>query len=76
LTIQIDAASDAFRSWAMDGRATLAMAPSRTARVMPRPMETMAHYRLGTGNPSWLTEAEAVWVSDMIAERRLLAKVA
>lgn len=43
---------------------------------MPRPMETMAHYRLGTGNPSWLTEAEAVWVSDMIAERRLLAKVA
>lgn len=42
LTIQIDAASDARRSCAMVGSATLAIAPSSTASVMPSATQTIA----------------------------------
>ena len=42
LTIQIEAASDACRSRAIVGSATLAMAPSSTASVMPSATQTIA----------------------------------
>ena len=64
MTIQIESAGGAFRSCAMVGRATLAMAPSSTVMAIASQIVAAAQLRCGCGSPSgWLSigggEAEA-----------------